>query len=112
MTEQPPLFAPPPAPRRDVGPVEAATRASLQAAQLDPLDAGAGEALAVLAWAMDAARDAGKFYGVAQAGPPYLEQARALGLTVDSRKDEGGDDTFGQLLRELSQPTVGDPAQP
>lgn len=109
MSDQPALFGEPPAPpRRPAGPVEQATRRSLAAAQLDPRDVGAGEALLALAWALDAARDAGKFYGVAQAGPPYLEQSRALGLTVDSRKDEGDGDTFGQLLAQLAQPTMGD----
>lgn len=88
---------------RDAGPVEQATARSLRAAQLGPEHEGAGQALLVLAWALDAARWAGKFYGVAQAAPPYLEQARALGLTIDKAEKGPGDDVES-WLRSLSAP--------
>lgn len=64
------------------GPVERATRQALAAAALPATADGPAAALCALAWAIDAARAAGKFYGVAQAGPPYLDAARALGLTI------------------------------
>lgn len=110
MTDQPALFGAGQVDRA-AGPVEAATRRSLDAAQLDKRDEGAGQALLALAWALDAARSAGKFYGVAQAAAPYLEQARALGLTVDARKEDSPDATDA-WLRSLTAPEVGDPAQP
>lgn len=97
--------------RGGAGPVEAATARSLAAAGLEPRDEGAGQALLTLAWALDAARAAGKFYGVAQAASPYLEQARALGLTVDARK-EADPDGLDAWLRKLTAPTVGDAPQP
>lgn len=107
--EQPALFAAPL--RGPAGPVEQATQRSLAAANLEPRDEGAGAALLSLAWALDAARVAGKFYGVAQAAPAYLEQARALGLTVDARKEVKADD-LDVWLRGLTAPALGDPAQP
>jgi hypothetical protein len=111
--EQAPLFgdADRPTGRGPAGPVEQATRRSLNAAALDAVDEGAGQALLTLAWALDAARVAGKFYGVAQAAPPYLEQARALGLVLDAGK-EGSGDAVDAWLRGLTSPTMGDPAQP
>lgn len=97
---------------RPAGPTELATRRSLAAAGLDPTCEGAGAALVDLAWALDAARAAGKFYGVAQAAPPYLELARSLGLTVDSQKGTDDGDGLDSWLRQLTQPTLGDTPQP
>lgn len=85
------------------GAVELATQRSLQAADLGPEYEGAGQALLALAWALDAARAAGKFYGVAQAAPPYLEQAKALGLVLDDKPRGAGDDVES-WLRSLATP--------
>lgn len=111
MTEQAALFGAA-AVDRPAGATELATRRSLAAAHLDPRDEGAGSALVDLAWALDAARAAGKFYGVAQAAPPYLELARALGLTVDARTEGGTGDGLDSWLRQLTSPTLGDAPQP
>ena len=97
---------------RAAGPVEAATARSLHAAQLDTRDEGAGQALLALAWALDAARAAGKVYGVAQAAVPYLEQSRALRLTTDARKEAADGDILDTWLRQLTSPTLGDAPQP
>ena len=111
--EQPSLFGEPPPGAWPVGAVEQATRRSLHAAQLDPRHEGAGQALLTLAWALDAARTAGKFYGVAQAAPPFLELARALRLTLDHAPTEGGpSDAADEWLRRLTDPALGHPPQP
>lgn len=97
----------------DVGDVEAATRRALTAAALPPEHEGTAAALLSLAWALDAARAAGKFYGVAQAAPPYTDLARSLGLTVDSGKG-ATDDTrpdADSWLRQLTDAALGDPPQ-
>jgi hypothetical protein len=102
-----------PSARRAVGPVEHHTRRAVQAAQLDPELAGAAAVLCDVAWAIDAARAAGKFYGVAQAAPPYTDLARALGLTVDGRKEGGTGGTDPDAwLRQLTDPTLGNTPQP
>jgi hypothetical protein len=46
---------------------------------------------------------------VSKATHGYLEVRTAVGLTG---RAPAVDDTFGLLLRELSEPRVGDPAQP
>jgi len=46
---------------------------------------------------------------VTRATHGYLELRTAVGLT--GRVESSGD-TFEQLLRELAQPRVGDPAEP
>lgn len=99
--------------RRAVGATERQTRRALDAAQLGDQYAGAASVLCDLAWAIDAARTAGKFYGVAQAAPAYTDLARALGLTVDATSGKGGTgDELDDWLRKLTSPTMGDPAQP
>lgn len=102
-----------PTSRRPIGPAEHHTRRAVEAADLDPMHAGAAAVLCDLAWAIDAARVAGKFYGVAQAAPPYTDLARALGMTTDGTSGKGGDgDQFDAWLHGLTSPTVGDRPQP
>lgn len=93
--------------RSPAGAVERATAAAIDAAGLDARDKGTAAALLAVAWSMDAARAAGKFYGVAQAGPAYLAIADALGLTVKGREGDHGSDADA-WLRQLTTPTVGD----
>ena len=97
---------------RGVGDVEAATRRALAAAALPAEQEGTAAALLSLAWALDAARAAGKFYGVAQAAPPYTDLARALGLTVDTGKGPTDDrPDADSWLRQLTDAALGDPPQ-
>jgi hypothetical protein len=99
-----------PSARRAVGPAEHHTRRAVEAAKLDDRHAGAAAVLCDLAWAIDAARAAGKFYGVAQAAPPYTDLARALGLTVDGKPGEGVPnvgDAAAAWLAQLTDPALG-----
>lgn len=102
-----------PSARRAVGPSEHHTRRAVEAAQLPAELAGAASVLCDLAWAIDAARSAGKFYGVAQAAPPYTDLARALGLTADGKGQTADDRPDADAwLRQLTDPALGDPTQP
>lgn len=101
-----------PSARRAVGPVEHHTRRAVEAAQLPPELAGSAAVLCDVAWAIDAARAAGKFYGVAQAAPPYTDLARALGLTMDGRGEgSGATDAADAWLRQLTDASLGDSSQ-
>lgn len=105
------LFALPEPPAAEAGEVEAATRRSVDAAQLDERDAGLAAALIAHARSLDRfAREQRASYGTTHGLPPFVEAARALGLSPDaeSRKDTGTDDEFTRLMRQLAAPTMGD----
>lgn len=91
--------------RGPIGPVERATRQALAAAALPTTADGPAAALCAMGWALDAARHAGKFYGVAQAGPPYLDLARSLGLTIDGDGTPTGAAGVEAWLASLDTPT-------
>ena len=84
------------------GPVERAVRASIQAAELNPVDQAAGELAAAMARAVDAAVS-GKPnpYAVAAAGRELSTQLARLNLDPASRGAEGsGPDKGWQEFQE------------
>lgn len=115
MTDDGALFALPTPPPGQPGEVEAATRRSVAAAGLDERDEGLAAALVAHARSLDRfARENRASYGTTHGLPPFVEAARALGLSPDaeSRKDKGADDEFSRLMRQLAAPTMGDVTQP
>ncbi len=105
MTTTPSLFGDDPGARgRAIGPTEEQTRRSVEAAQLAPEHAGSAAVLCDLAWAIDAARADGKFYGVAQAGPPYTDLADRLGLLPSKADRDDVDAALRELVADLGEP--------
>lgn len=71
----------------------------------------AAERLAyALAAAMDAAERKGDLYAPAQLAPRLLDVLRDLRLTPTSVGTSSSQDALGDLLKDLSRPTVGDPS--
>lgn len=89
---------------RRFGPVEAAVRRSIEAAQLEATDEGLGAGMIAAAKAVDVAVARSDPYGVAQALRELRETAARLRLDPVSR-DGAPTGDVERFLRDLSNPT-------
>ena len=87
--------------------VERAVRQSVDAAQLDKLDAGAAALAVELARAVDVASGRKDPYGVEAAGRGLREQLVRLRLDPEARHQESGNDGISSWLDQLGPDAPG-----